>query len=137
MRRRISSSAAAPSPPLFDGRGTRGVIAHTHTPSRVFSAPRMGRTGASAVFPAVVISSAAFNGPLGIAFDSAGNLWVANNGGVPGANGAMSASGTTIVEFMAAHLSTPPATGMLTPYLMPALGLSDDGHKPINGPWAL
>jgi len=85
----------------------------------------------------VIISSADFNGPLGIAFDGKGNLWMANNGGVPGANGSTSAVGTTIVEFLAAHLSMPPATGMLTPYLTPDVVLSDDGHKSIQGPWAL
>jgi hypothetical protein len=49
----------------------------------------------------------------------------------------MSPVGTTIVEFLAAHLSMPPATGMLTPYLTPDVVLSDDGHKSIQGPWAL
>jgi hypothetical protein len=76
---------------------------------------------------------------LGIVFDSAGNLWVANNGGVPVAGsttGAMSASGTTIVEFAAAGLPTP-GSGMLTPDLTPTITLSDDGQNSIQAPWEL
>ena len=86
--------------------------------------------------PAVVISSTAFNGPLGIVFDSAGDLWVANNGSVT-ANGATSPAGTTIVQFAAASLPAPPATGMVTPALMPEITLSDDGTNSIQSPWEL
>jgi hypothetical protein len=56
---------------------------------------------------------------------------------VPGAKGTMSAVGTTIVEFLAAHLPTAPATGVLTPDLTPDITLSDDGQNSIQGPWAL
>jgi hypothetical protein len=84
----------------------------------------------------ITITSAAFNGPLGIALDAGGNLWVANNGGVM-ANGAASPAGTTIVEFTAAHLPTVPSTGMLTPDLTPDVVLTDDGKGSIQAPWAL
>ena len=76
---------------------------------------------------------------MGIAFDSSGNLWVANNGGVPVAGsttGAMSAVGTSIVEFTAASLPVP-GSGMLTPDLTPDMTLSDDGNNSIQGPWEL
>jgi hypothetical protein len=93
-------------------------------------------TGINNLVPAAVISSTTFNGPLGIAFDSMGDLWVANNGAVT-VNGTTSPVGTTIVEFMAATLPVPPATGMLTPMLTPAITLSDDGTNSIQGPWEL
>jgi hypothetical protein len=131
-----STSLAFPQQSVFDGKGNQWVSDHNNNTILVFTAAQMMATGTNATVPAVVISSAAFNGPLGIVFDSAGNLWVANNGGVPGANGAMSDSGTTIVEFAAAHLPTP-GSGMLTPDLMPDITLTDNGQNSIQAPWEL
>jgi len=44
----------------------------------VFTASQLTRSGTNSTMPAVIISSADFNGPLGIAFDGKGNLWMAN-----------------------------------------------------------
>ncbi len=132
-----STALNFPQQSVFDSQGNQWVTDHNNNTVLVFTASQLTRSGTSSTMPAVIISSADFNGPLGIAFDGKGNLWVANNGGVPGANGATSAVGTTIVEFLAAHLSTPPATGMLTPDLTPDVVLSDDGQLSIQGPWAL
>jgi hypothetical protein len=134
-----STSFAFPQQSVFDSKGNQWVSDHNNNTILVFTAAQMMATGTNATVPAVVISSAAFNGPLGIAFDSSGNLWVANNGGVPVAGsttGAMSATGTSIVEFAAAHLPVP-GSGMLTPDLTPDMTLSDDGNNSIQGPWEL
>jgi hypothetical protein len=132
-----STALKFPQQSVFDSQGNQWVTDHNNDTVLVFTAAELARLGTNSTLPAVTISSAEFNGPLGIAFDAKGNLWVANNGGVPAANGATSPVGKTIVEFLAAHLSTPPATGMLTPYLTPDVVLSDDGHYSIQGPWAL
>jgi hypothetical protein len=132
-----SAALNFPQQSVFDSQGNQWVTDHNNNTVLVFTAAQLALTGINSTMPAMVISSADFNGPLGTAFDGKGNLWVANNGGVPGANGATSAAGTTIVEFLAAHLSPPPATGMLTPTLTPDVVLSDDGQQSIQGPWAL
>jgi hypothetical protein len=134
-----STSFAFPQQSVFDGKGNQWVTDHNNNTVLVFSAAQLMATGTNATVPAVVITSAAFNGPLGIVFDSSGNLWVANNGGAPVAgstNGAMSAAGTTIVEFAAASLPAV-GSGMLTPDLTPSITLSDDGQNSIQAPWEL
>jgi sugar lactone lactonase YvrE len=132
-----STSLAFPQQSVFDSKGNQWVSDHNNNTILVFTSAQLSMTGTNTLVPAVVISSAAFNGPLGIVFDSSGNLWVANNGGVPGTNNSMSATGTTIVEFAAASLPTPPSSGMLTPDLTPAITLSDDGSGSIQAPWEL
>jgi hypothetical protein len=67
-------------------------------------------------------SNPAFTGPVGIAFDAARDLWIANNGA------------PTIFEFDAASLPTATAS---TVTLMPDVVLSDDGSGSIQAPWAL
>jgi secreted PhoX family phosphatase len=126
-----------PQQSVFDKAGNQWVTDHNNNTILVFTATQLNMTGTNNLMPAVVISSAAFNGPLGIVFDSAGNLWVANNGGVPGANNTMSAVGTSIVEFAAAHLPMVSTTGMLTPMLTPDITLTDNGQGSIQGPWEL
>ena len=132
-----STALNFPQQSVFDAQGNQWVTDHNNNTVLVFTAAQLTQVGINSVVPAVTITSADFNGPLGIAFDAKGDLWIANNGGVPGANGAMSAVGTTIVEFQAAHLPAPPATGVLTPDLTPDVILSDDGQNSIQGPWAL
>jgi sugar lactone lactonase YvrE len=134
-----STSRAFPQQSVFDSKGNQWVTDHNNNTVLVFTASQLSATGTNATVPAVVLSSAAFNGPLGIVFDSSGNLWVANNGGVPVAGsttGAMSVTGTSIVEFAAAHLPIP-GSGMLTPDLTPDITLTDDGNNSIQGPWEL
>jgi secreted PhoX family phosphatase len=132
-----STALNFPQQSVFDSQGNQWVTDHNNNTVLVFTAAQLAQSGTNSAMPAVIISSAEFNGPLGIAFDGKGNLWLANNGGVPGANGTTSAVGTTIVEFLAAHLSPPPATGMITPDLTPDVVLSDNGQNSIQGPWAL
>jgi hypothetical protein len=132
-----STSLNFPQQSVFDAAGNQWVTDHNNNTVLVFTAAQLMATGINATVPAVVISSAAFNGPLGIVFDSMGNLWVANNGGVPGVgNAAPSANGTTIVEFAKASLPTP-GSGMLTPDLNPSITLSDNGAGSIQAPWEL
>ncbi|HEY2400881.1 MAG TPA: hypothetical protein VGI23_11040 [Steroidobacteraceae bacterium] len=131
-----STALAFPQQSVFDSKGNQWVADHDSNTVVVFTAAQLAMSGTNNMNPAVVISSAAFNGPLGIVFDGAGDLWVANNGSVT-ANGTTSPAGTTIVQFAAASLPAPPATGMVTPTLMPAITLSDDGTNSIQSPWEL
>ncbi len=67
-----------------------------------------------------------FNGPLGIAFDASGNLWVENNGG------------TTIVEIAAAVVNA--AVGVSTPAIATTLTNTvplPGGLDTINNPWGI
>ena len=132
-----STSLAFPQQSVFDAQGNQWVSDHNNNTILVFTAAQLAMTGTNNLMPAVVISSAAFNGPLGIVFDGSGNLWVANNGEVPGNNTATSPVGTSIVEFAKAHLPAVPTTGMLTPDLMPDITLTDNGQNSIQGPWEL
>jgi len=131
-----STSFAFPQQSVFDAAGNQWVTDHNNNSVLVFTAAQLAATGTNATVPAVVITSAAFNGPLGIVFDSMGNLWVANNGEVPGNNNTTSPIGTTIVEFAKANLPTP-GNGMVTPELTPSITLSDNGAGSIQGPWEL
>jgi len=132
-----STSLAFPQQSVFDAQGNQWVSDHNNNTILVFTAGQLAMTGTNNLMPAVVITSAAFNGPLGIVFDGAGNLWVANNGEVPGNNNTMSPVGTSIVEFAKANLPAVPTTGMLTPDLMPGITLTDNGQGSIQGPWEL
>jgi sugar lactone lactonase YvrE len=131
-----STALTFPQQSVFDAQGNQWVTDHDSNTVLVFTAAQLAMTGTNNMNPAVAISSAAFNGPLGIALDSMGDLWVANNGGVT-VNGVASPAGTTIVEFSAATLPMAPATGMLTPMLSPAITLTDDGTNSIQSPWEL
>jgi hypothetical protein len=132
-----SSALNFPQQSVFDAQGNQWVTDHNNNAVLVFGAAELAMTGTNSVNPIVSITSASFNGPLGIVFDGAGDLLVANNGGVPQTGGGMSAVGTTIVEFTAAQLPVPPMSGMFTPDLTPSVVLSDDGQGSIQGPWAL
>jgi sugar lactone lactonase YvrE len=131
-----STALAFPQQSVFDAQGNQWVTDHDGNSLVVFTAADLAMKGINNLNPAVVITSMDFNGPLGVAFDSMGNLWVANNGSVT-SNGVTSAAGTTIVEFAAATLPMVPATGMVTPTLTPQVVLSDDGTNSIQSPWEL
>ena len=132
-----STSLAFPQQSVFDAQGNQWVSDHNNNTILVFTAAQLAMTGTNNLMPAVTITSAAFNGPLGIVFDSGGNLWVANNGEVPINNTTMSPLGTSIVEFAKANLPAVPTTGMLTPDLTPSITLTDNGQNSIQGPWEL
>ncbi len=102
---------------VFTGRQLSGMATTTTT-----------TTTPTPVVPAVSITSTpAFNGPLGIAFDYKGDLYVANNGT------------TTIFGFSATSLPAvnPNGTATTTAALIPTETLSDDGSGSIQAPWAL
>ncbi len=132
-----STALNFPQQSVFDSQGNQWVTDHNNNVVLVFAAAELLKSGLNNVNPAVAITSPDFNGPLGIAFDGSGNLFIANNGAVPQSNGTMSAVGTTIVAFPAGQLPMVPATGMSSPSLTPAVILSDDGQGSIQGPWAL
>lgn len=133
-----SDSLAFPQQSVFDSAGNQWVTDHANNTVLVFTAAQLAMTGTNDLTPAATISSESFNGPLGIVFDSSGNLWVANNGGVTAANGTMSPTGTSIVEFTKAQLmNVVPASGQNTPALNPTITLSDDGNGSIQAPWEL
>jgi hypothetical protein len=126
-----------PQQSVFDKNGNQWVTDHDANTVLVFTAAQLQMTGVNNLTPAVTLTSAQFNGPLGIVFDASGDLFIANNGGVTAAGGAMSPAGTTILEFLAKNLPAVPATGALTPNLNPDVTLSDDGNGSIQAPWAL
>ncbi|MGC1522044.1 MAG: hypothetical protein WA803_10940 [Steroidobacteraceae bacterium] len=132
-----STALNFPQQSVFDAQGNQWVTDHNNNVVLVFAAAELAMSGTNSINPAVSITSTSFNGPLGIVFDSSGNLFVANNGGVPQTGGTMSAVGTSIVKFAANELPAVPMTGMVTPDLSPSVTLSDDGQGSIQGPWAL
>ena len=71
-----STALAVPQQSVFDAQGNQWVADHDNNAILVFTAAQLAMTGTNNLNPAVVISSTAFNGPLGIAFDKAGALWV-------------------------------------------------------------
>jgi sugar lactone lactonase YvrE len=122
---------AFPQQAAFDAKGNLWVTDHNANNVIMFTPAQLALNGTNMQTPTVMITSPSFNGPLGIAFDSAGNLFVANNGGVPNAQGGMSAVGTSIVEFNAAKLQNPAAM------LAPDATFNDNGANTIQAPWAL
>jgi hypothetical protein len=142
----LSEALNFPQQSVFDSKGNQWVTDHNNNLVAVFSAAQLAMTGTNALTPAVVLVSNAFNGPLGVALDSAGDLWVANNGVVQITTATGTADttgpGTTLLEFAAANLPAVPAmpTTSATPTtsaLMPDVVLSDDGQNSIMAPWAL
>ena len=116
-----SSVFIFPQQAVFDSKGDLWVSDNGANEIFEFMPSQLMASG-TAVTPNITIKSTpAFSGALGIAFDSAGDLWIANNGT------------TTIFEFNAASLPTASGSVTLTPNIM----LSDDGKQSIQGPWAL
>ena len=81
----------------------------------MYTPPQLANTTPGA---AVTISGGALNGPMGLAFDNAGNLWVANN------------TGNTLVKYAANQLtasgSPTPAVVVSGPALSGPAGLAFD-----------
>jgi sugar lactone lactonase YvrE len=105
---------------VFDKTGNLWVSDNGANSVFVFSAALLAAGGIGVTPQTSITSSTAFTGPLGIAFDATGDLFVANNGG------------TTIEGFSSGSLS---AGGSVT--LTPSVVLSDDGKNSIQAPWAL
>lgn len=131
-----SASMAFPQQSAFDAAGDLWVTEHDNNTVLEFSAAQLGTAGANELTPAAIITSTALTGPIGIAFDSGGNLYVANNGQVTTASGAASAAGTTVVAFSAASLPSASGSGQAVT-LTPSVTVSADSSGSIQGPWGL
>jgi secreted PhoX family phosphatase len=116
-----------PQQAVFDPMGNLWVSDNGSNAVFVFTPTQLAATHTNAVPNVSITSNPAFIGPLGITFDSLGDLWVANN------------ASTTIFEFKAAHLpgvTTGAATNAAV-MLTPDVTLSDNGKGSIQAPWAL
>jgi len=111
----------APAQPVFDIKGDLWLSDSGSNAVFEYTAAQLavGLNVLVKMTPNIVLtSSPAFTGPVGIALDAAGDLWIANTGA------------TTIFEFNAASLPT--AAGS-TVTLTPDVILSDDGNGSIQG----
>jgi len=116
-----STSFTFPQQAVFDAAGNLWVSDNGANAVYVFTPAQLSATDLTADPTVSITSSVAFTGPLGIAFDSTGNLYIANNGG------------TSIDRFNASILPTSAGAHTLTPSAV----LSDDGKGSIQAPWAL
>jgi len=121
----------AGSPPLgfpqqavFDSTGNLWVTDNSAGDVNVFSSSQLAVSG-DVVPHATLTATGAdlFSGPLGIVFDSSGDLWVANNGD------------TNIFEFDNTTVETVLTTGGAN-LAVPDVVLSN-ANSSIQGPWAL
>ncbi|MGH7934687.1 MAG: hypothetical protein ACREQN_16210, partial [Candidatus Binataceae bacterium] len=96
-----STALTFPQQAVFDTEGnlwvTNNVLPTNNAGVLMFTPAQLTAGGAQTPFGA--LENATFTGPLGLAFDTTGNLWVANNGG------------TTIFEFSAANIAIVRAGG--------------------------
>jgi secreted PhoX family phosphatase len=124
-----STSFVFPQQATFDYQGNLWITDNGANEVFVLTAAQLNTTATTAALvPAVSITSTpAFNGPLGIAFDYHGDLYIANN------------ASTTIYGFSAASLPavSSQSTATVTAALVPTETLSDNGSGSIQGPWAL
>ncbi len=105
---------------VFDQRNDLWVTDNGSNALYEFTPAQLATGGANITPHTTIVSSPAFNGPLGIAFGRTGHLWIANN------------AATTIYGFDPTQLPSS-GTHTLTPHVI----LSDNGHGSIQGPWAL
>lgn len=116
-----SQAFVSPQQAVFDSKGDLWVSDSGSNMVLEFSAAQLMASGTNVIPNIMIQSRPAFSGAVGIAFDSSGDLWVANNGG------------TTIFEFNASALPTASGSATLTPNIV----LSDDGQGSLQAPWAL
>lgn len=116
-----SAAFTFPQQAVFDAKGNFWVSDNGANAIYEFTPAQLAATGANVAPNITIKSTPVFSGPLGIAFDAAGDLWIANN------------ASTTIFEFNASTLPT--TSGLVT--LTPNIVLSDDGKGSIQAPWAL
>lgn len=116
-----SAEFTFPQQAVFDANGNLWVSDNGSNAVFVFTPAQLAANNANATPNISITSNPALNGPLGIAFDATGDLWIANN------------ATTTIFEFKAANLPTSTANVSL----IPDVTLSDDGNGSIQAPWAL
>jgi sugar lactone lactonase YvrE len=118
-----SADFGFPQQLVFDSSGNLWVSDAAN--NKVFEFTTGQLSGGANVTPTLVLTSTpAFNGSLGIAFDSSRDLWIANNN--------LSGASATVFEFSASQLSG--LSGAHT--LVPAAILQSNGTS-ISLPWAL
>jgi hypothetical protein len=110
-----------PQQAVLDGVGDMYLSDSGSNAIFLFTAAQLTSSQSSATPSATILSVPAFSGPLGITFDAADDLWIANN------------SATSIYGFKASSLPTTTGTFTLAPYIV----LSDDGSGSIQAPWGL
>jgi hypothetical protein len=126
----------APQQAVIDVLGNAWITDHDNDSVLVYTPAQLSMTGTNKMDPVLVITSAQFSGPSGIAFDSSGNMWVSNNG-IPQSATAEFGGGTTIVEITAAHVPAIPESGTTPRALVSDATLSDAAQASIQSPWAL
>ena len=112
----ITAAGASPAGLAFDGNGNLWVASYDNNTVVEYSGSQLAATGSPT--PAVTISATggSLNGPVGLAFDASGGLWVAN--AVQNVN--------TVVKYSSSQLAS---SGSPTP----AVTLSANASS-INGP---
>ena len=96
-----------------------------------FSAAQLASGSGVGLSPVAVLANKpppsipTFNGPLGIAFDGSGDLWVDNNGG------------TTVVELTAAQLAAATGVTAVSPTTILSSSVVPGGLPTINNPWGI
>jgi len=119
-----SASFNFPQFAAFDGSGNLWVSDAGNSVIFEFSKAQANTISVLPIVPIATLTNAAFNGTLGMAFDSGGNLWIENNGG------------TTIVEVAAGTLAT--AAGVTPVTLATTLNsMVVAGLPTINNPWGI
>jgi hypothetical protein len=108
----------------FDSSGNMWVSDSAQDVIFEFTAMQLSATGGSGITPAAILSSESFDGVLGMAFDSAGNLWVANNGD------------ESLVKIAAADLTAASGNGAQT---IPISATFNSTGSPLSldAPWGL
>ncbi|MGA7312849.1 MAG: hypothetical protein WBX22_02660 [Silvibacterium sp.] len=116
-----SKSFTFPQQAVFDPNGNLWVSDNGSNAIFVLTPQQLAASSAIASPTVSIASDPVFQGPLGIVFDTMGNLYVANN------------AGTTIFKFNNSILPKMPGSFTLTP----SVTLSNDGNGSIQAPWAL
>jgi hypothetical protein len=109
----------------FDNKGDLWVSDAGNSLLFEFTASQLAAASGVAIAPFAVLTSVAFNGPLGMAFDGSNNLWILNNGG------------TTIVEVTAAQLAAATGLTSIVPATVLASAAIPGGLPTINNPWGI
>lgn len=114
------SSLKGPAAPAFDANGNLWVVNFTGNSVVEFTPGQLTSSGSPTPAVTLTASSGSIKGPLGLAFDASGDLWVINT------------SGNTVVEFSAAQLGisgapTPTVTVSGSALSQP-FGLAFDPH---------